>query len=94
MALTKTKIKINSLCSLVSGLAGMFLIITPFTPLGIFQYSQVLFTGLILYIASFTFSIIALSRKEKSYMKYSPFILLVPFLLLIISLGPMIGVRL
>lgn len=75
----------------ILGIVGMFLIIVPFTTLGIFQHLYILIIGLLLYVSSFIFSINALVKKERTIMKFSPFVLLVPFVILILSIGPMIG---
>lgn len=77
--------------STILGIVGMFLIIVPFTTLGIFQHLYILVLGLLLYVSSFIFSINAFVKKERTIMKFSPFVLVIPFAILILSMGPMIG---
>lgn len=45
-----------------------------------FQYSSVIFSGVALILISFVFSFIAISKREKGFIKYISFLFLIPII--------------
>ena len=73
--------KLYSKLSFILVILGVFL---AFMGLAYIQQDYVLFPGIILYILSLLLSIVALSKRETGFLKFIPFLFLIPIFPLVL----------